>query len=1310
MVIKKENLLLIYLIVLFSLTTYFITPSVATSGQDDYTEYKNWKLTRKDENGKYIEYEIDITEGRNEGRYVPIAIFHLKITTEKPEPKDSLRIGPTYYIYILFKDKKGWPWFIYQCTKSSVDGLNAIHDIIVITGWYDYDYSKKIKYISVRLGGPFSRWPELDTASSYIRIGDRRNEMFYHYKPDKPTTTGRELVHHYNTYTTSKNRMRPYLLLEIAGPYAGASDGFEAYHALRFESLKTSKADIYIYYRYGGIMDSIGTPATVEGFGVGGWRTAIAVGVRNEAGDWLACQTIRGSLRSRNMPRYPAEDFGLTIGPTIAKGAMSITCEVAKEAAKKEASRMAAKVAGKALKVVGIAQTIYEIIKEFEVDDAIYSMDMIPFFNVNLERMREYDVTIRLRAEVWTGAVRMARALSIVNFMGPEYSLQPMLWQEMKNRIPEIEYHIGIQVVGAVIYYHPKPVPLRAEIISPSAGSYMQDKTDYLRSFRFKANVEGGEPPYTYEWFSTVHGYLGSGNDVYFDLASGWHIIQLEVTDNRGRRARDSVFVIVKPNPVALKAEKAGPDNVTLSWNITKDEYFSRYEVYASTDPEFTSVIAAGPILFTDRERNWTVVHGLQPDTDYYFKVRVVSRYFTASDSNVVRVRTAVKILPVKEATRSNVTLAWEQSENSVKKTLYVKGGSQEYSFPLEENQIFHTVKDLADNTSYSFWIVSELPKEKYDISKAYSNNVSATTLPNLPPIIYNASFTPHLALPGTLMPAVVVNQDVSFIGGAYDPDDTRIEYRWDFGDGGSWSSGVVYNGTEVRAIHKYTSPGVYTATLTVIDKPPEKGVTPQSSSIEMRVKVVAPPKVKVSIQDTYGLMPWLVQGLVWIKADATDIDGQIRGVAFYINGSLTVRHVYEEELPYGGSVPVGPGPEGLTEGKGVVIIGGEVTKALMSPQRVGRVQVTKYENMSIASYAIGVDADGSDGWGIEWDTADYIRHLMSKMGKIECTEKHPHCKVEILPYRWSTFRVKAVAADNHGLASENSTTTIAIIPPPDLMVDELNLLFTLAPEKLDELTPDQRKALLERLLKKFTIELMVSRGGAFETILLNLVNMGKVAREEYLELQQRSVSDRLTYVIRVLEKCTFEEKVEAGLLQFLHHTTLDELENRGLKREDLIFIEDIETSPKIKHLLRAFVFVCITNNGTELLADKDGYYRFKVSLYSLHRTEEAGLVKIRREPIYKDLIVGGKGNFTRHSYRTICFKIPDEHISFVQYSQNTLVSVGFKRQQGIIRKMHWYYDIHFVIDPRGDANIGNNQARLKITLYELSYVQTRRE
>jgi hypothetical protein len=386
------------------------------------------------------------------------------------------------------------------------------------------------------------------------------------------------------------------------------------------------------------------------------------------------------------------------------------------------------------------------------------------------------------------------------------------------------------------------------------------------------------------------------------------------------------------------------------------------------------------------------------------------------------------------------------------------------------------------------------------------------------------------------------------------------------------------------------------------------------------------------------------------------------------------------------------------------------MTKALMLPQRVGRAQVTEYEHMSIASYAIGVDADGSDGWGIEWDTANYIRHLMSKIGKVECTEKHLHCKVEILPYLWSTFRVKAVATDNHGLASENSTTTIAIIPPPDLMVDELNFLFTLAPEKLDELTPDQQKALLEKLLKKFTIKLMVSRGGAFETILLNLVNMGKVAREEYLKLQERSVTYRLSYVIPVLEKCTLEEKVEAGLLQFLHHTTLDELENRGLKREDLIFIEDIETSPKIKHLLSAFVFVSITNNGTELLADKEGYYRFKVSLYSLHRTEEAGAVKIRREPIYKDLILMGKGNFTRHSYRTIYFKIPDEHISFVQYSQNGLVPARFEGQKVIIRLMDWYYDIHFIIDPRGDANIGNNQARLKITLYELSHIQTRRE
>ena len=52
----------------------------------------------------------------------------------------------------------------------------------------------------------------------------------------------------------------------------------------------------------------------------------------------------------------------------------------------------------------------------------------------------------------------------------------------------------------------------------------------------------------------------------------------------------------------------------------------------------------------------------------------------------------------------------------------------------------------------------------------------------------------------------------VQFTGsGSSDPEFTTLTYSWDFGDGG--------NSTQADPAHTYTSPGTYTATLTVTDQ-----------------------------------------------------------------------------------------------------------------------------------------------------------------------------------------------------------------------------------------------------------------------------------------------------------------------------------------------------------------------------------------------------------------------------------------------------------------------------------------------------------
>ena len=82
----------------------------------------------------------------------------------------------------------------------------------------------------------------------------------------------------------------------------------------------------------------------------------------------------------------------------------------------------------------------------------------------------------------------------------------------------------------------------------------------------------------------------------------------------------------------------------------------------------------------------------------------------------------------------------------------------------------------------------------------------------------YNSTYP--WAFPTLLHRTVFVGDTVSFNGGgSFDPDGDSIDYYWDFGDGISSSL--------MNPSHQYTSPGRFTVSLTVTDKPshPQEGL-----------------------------------------------------------------------------------------------------------------------------------------------------------------------------------------------------------------------------------------------------------------------------------------------------------------------------------------------------------------------------------------------------------------------------------------------------------------------------------------------------
>ncbi|MEJ5291999.1 MAG: PKD domain-containing protein [Candidatus Methanosuratincola sp.] len=117
----------------------------------------------------------------------------------------------------------------------------------------------------------------------------------------------------------------------------------------------------------------------------------------------------------------------------------------------------------------------------------------------------------------------------------------------------------------------------------------------------------------------------------------------------------------------------------------------------------------------------------------------------------------------------------------------------------------------------------------------------------------------------------------VTFDGsGSVDPDGKIVSYAWNFGDG--------YTGTGAAVSHTYTSPGTYTARLTVTD---DRGaastasVTVVVAEVQTTVTLNAPTNLKVTAGIKYASLTW--------------VDNSNNEEGFYIERAVWVKNKYTE-------------------------------------------------------------------------------------------------------------------------------------------------------------------------------------------------------------------------------------------------------------------------------------------------------------------------------------------------------------------------------------------------------------------------------
>ncbi|MFA5771822.1 MAG: fibronectin type III domain-containing protein [Thermoplasmata archaeon] len=182
-------------------------------------------------------------------------------------------------------------------------------------------------------------------------------------------------------------------------------------------------------------------------------------------------------------------------------------------------------------------------------------------------------------------------------------------------------------------------------------------------------------------------------------------------------------------------------DSMVLTWSKCEDSDFQMYEIYKSTDPNFTASIATSYAQINDQTTTSRKISGLGENTDYYFRIVTYDTSGLSTSSEAISGKTSnapptsVKLeQPSNETiTPSSVTLSWWASKDAdfqkyeihVSTTPGFAPNSSNCRAEIRDQKITtHCVDGLNEGTEYFFKILV------YDTGGLYAtlNEVKVTT------------------------------------------------------------------------------------------------------------------------------------------------------------------------------------------------------------------------------------------------------------------------------------------------------------------------------------------------------------------------------------------------------------------------------------------------------------------------------------------------------------------------------------------------------------------------------------------------------
>jgi hypothetical protein len=268
-----------------------------------------------------------------------------------------------------------------------------------------------------------------------------------------------------------------------------------------------------------------------------------------------------------------------------------------------------------------------------------------------------------------------------------------------------------------------------------------------------------------------------------------------------------------------LNAETFDP--VAQTWTPSGSEAYARmYHSSALLLPDGTVWVAG-----SNPTRDWWEPH-----------MEIYKPPYLFTSTGAAAARPAISTVPAVVGYGQTFTVGTSTNANSISKVVLMRPGSNTHAFDSEQ-RLLYTYFSATSASALSVTSPTSqgaAPPGWYMVFIIDGNGVpSVAKFLQLMPNPTNQPPTATITNPTTSSVTIAAGQTVTFAGSASDPDGSIFQYQWNF-PGGTPSKKVAQGSNPGTATVTYATPGLYTASLTVVDNVGANNPSPPTVTVNV--------------------------------------------------------------------------------------------------------------------------------------------------------------------------------------------------------------------------------------------------------------------------------------------------------------------------------------------------------------------------------------------------------------------------------------------------------------------------------------------